>query len=245
MKTEFSKDQFETYYPNGVQNRYWNLARNRLIENALLKYVSKQCALMDIGCGRAITVDYLLKRGFDSYGVELAHTSPIAPMNDRAYFGINSSQLPEDLRQKITVISLLDVIEHIEYPVKFLKEQLRLFPQTRFFIITVPARQELWSNHDTDVNHFKRYSINDIRQLAVEIGCDLLHSQYFFHSLYPIAFIQARILGHRSKKRVVPKGDGFLAIHQRMADFLVLESNILPGFFYGTSLLGVLSVPVS
>ena len=70
--------------------------------------------------------------------------------------------LPEEERRGVTTLLVLDVIEHLEDPIAFLREVLSSFPDVSSLIVTVPAREELWSAFDDFYGHHRRYTLRDI-----------------------------------------------------------------------------------
>ena len=77
MDTEFNKEQFDSIYPQGIENHYWNNARNKLLKNILKKSGAVK-NILEVGCGKGIVTEYLLHNGFGINGVELAEV----PIND-------------------------------------------------------------------------------------------------------------------------------------------------------------------
>src|SRR5689334_7499866 len=68
-QTHYSESQHLANYSPGVENIYWHLARNRIVEAQIR--ASGGGRVLDIGCGRGILVDYLVTHGIDCFGVEL------------------------------------------------------------------------------------------------------------------------------------------------------------------------------
>jgi hypothetical protein len=64
----FDADKFREAYPDGIENNYWSVARNWIIEAAL----PDKAHILEIGCGRGVVVSYLLSRGGNAWGSELA-----------------------------------------------------------------------------------------------------------------------------------------------------------------------------
>lgn len=89
-------------------------------------------------------------------------------------------------------IILMDVLEHIEKPEELLKELLQLKAvnsETRF-IITVPAFQQLFSMHDKNLGHYRRYNLKQLEQLLSPLSLRMENSGYFFNSLLPVRYLQ-------------------------------------------------------
>jgi Methyltransferase domain len=89
-------------------------------------------------------------------------------------------------------IILMDVLEHIEKPEQLLKDLLSLKAvdnETRL-IITVPAFQQLFSIHDKNLGHYRRYNLKQLEQLLSPLSLRMENSGYFFNGLLPVRYLQ-------------------------------------------------------
>ena len=98
--------------------------------------------------------------------------TPAKSVYDRRWVSLtrtatDARQLEVAQRNEVRTILLLDVIEHLEDPVAFLAELRSHFPALRHLLLTVPARQELFSNYDEFNGHFRRYDPALLRELLV------------------------------------------------------------------------------
>lgn len=244
MRTEFQEQQFENIYPKGIEKHYWNNSRNIHIKNKLRKLGLKSEAILEIGCGRGVVVNYLRENLINCTGVELAE-NPIDDNCEHLLYGMNAFELPETFRKNITVILLLDVIEHIEAPINFLDQVKKAFPLVEYYLITVPARQEIWSNFDEFNNHFLRYNKKNIVEHTSILKGEIIYLSYLFRLLY----FPARILKYLGKDRETiikaPKSTISKVIHKVLTFWFVLENKfILPGV-PGTSLMTIIKTKPS
>ncbi|HEY8966974.1 MAG TPA: class I SAM-dependent methyltransferase, partial [Candidatus Methylacidiphilales bacterium] len=183
--TAFDRHQFDAIYPPGVEAHYWVRARNRLIGGFLAELgLPADEPILEIGCGRGIVVAYLAARGRHIEGVELAPVPPVPEAAARVRSGLGFEALPEADRARYRTLLLLDVIEHIGDRPRFLREILAAFPAARRIVVTVPARQEVWSNYDEFNGHFLRYDIPELERLAAASGLRCAGARYLFHALY-------------------------------------------------------------
>jgi hypothetical protein len=237
--TAFSHEQFAEAYPPGIENHFWNVARNAILLDeirAIEKTEGRPIGrMLEVGCGRGITVSYLRQAGYDCFGAELA---PIeVPEELRAYLHSDTDcmTLGENFRQSVELILLLDVIEHIEDPVGFMR-QLRLsYPRCQWLLVSVPARQELWSSWDDHYGHFRRYDPNMLRAEMTSAGIELISANYRFALLYIILRTFAFVGKSRSDSNQTPKSPMF---HRLIGEVLRRERWFLPSRVYGSSLIG-------
>lgn len=237
MSEHFAAEQYEEAYPEGIENDFWTLARNRIILGALREHYDPTKPVLDVGCGRGITVDFLRKRGLDVRGCELGSPKIPESLRDSVFTNTDALALPEGLRREIGSILLLDVIEHIADPAPFLRGLRAAFPALRLLVVTVPARTELWSNYDTHYGHHRRYDFGSMRALADSLPAAVLRMHYFFHGLYLPMFAQVKWNSQRKVKLEAPKN---LPMHRLLASLFYRESQILPGRLVGSSLLAAL-----
>jgi hypothetical protein len=192
--------------------------------------------VLDVGCGRGLTVDHLRKSGVDCHGVELADVQPLPGVRPFVHTSQEAFALPEELRRRVTVLLLLDVVEHLPAPEAFLAGCADHFPSLSRLIVTVPARPELWSNYDDFYGHVRRYDRGSLQALIRPLASRRAAAGYFFHVLYPVmraqlAVSSARPLAHQAPRWRWP--------HRLAAGLFDLEERLLPAGWYGTSLWGV------
>jgi SAM-dependent methyltransferase len=196
-------------------------------------------AVLDVGCGRGFTVGYLARHGVDCYGIEPAdYSPPSADAAGRVYYGLRLQDLPKDLRERVRVVLILDVLEHLAEPGKLLEEVRNALPGATQLLVTLPARQEIWSNYDVYYGHQRRYSIPKLAEMAGSCDLVLLSAGYFFHALYLPAWLMRQARIPRSTVIKVPK---CLFWHRLLANFFCWERKILPSAFWGTSLLATMT----
>jgi SAM-dependent methyltransferase len=244
MTTEFMDNQYELAYPDGIENHWWHLARNRIVLDEIKKFMTVGSAVLDVGCGRGITVKYLRQEGVDCKGVELASARALVGMDKHIHFAVNAVELPCDERSRYYIILLLDVIEHFADPVAFLQSLVSAFVRLSHVIITVPARSELWSNYDVFYGHHRRYTPEMIEDLAGELGWELVHQAYFFRPPYLPARALAALKKERKTKIDPPQGLTRI-VHRLISYGMILEQHVLPRRVPGTSVLACFRTPKS
>jgi len=200
------------------QNHPWEYARSKVVCSLLKNYLKKSPKeiAVDIGCGDV----FFLRRFADKYpeyelvAVDIAFDdeiiSALAAKNSKYNIRLfNSIQNVTDIRDA-SIIFLLDVIEHIEDDIAFLKDvvsQAYISPQT-VIIVTVPAFNSLYCDHDRWLGHFRRYSHTLLKQHAEKAGLSYLDGGYFFSSLLFPRFVQKIIEKIRKNQTTRNQGIG-------------------------------------
>jgi hypothetical protein len=236
--TAFNAEQFAHPYPDGIQHHYWTLARNALILRTLRKQMTGQGGMVcDVGCGRGITVEYLRRHGVDAFGADTGTPQPIVPdVAPHLYLGQDALTLPIDRRRQVRALLLLDVLEHIPTPAAFVASLAHAFDACRDIVITVPARQELWSNYDDYYGHFRRYDLSSVAELYPQDTLEMTASTYVFRLLYVPGFVLSATRVGRSIAIAAPS-PAARPVHRMLAKYFQMESAALPRWMAGTSLM--------
>lgn len=237
-KTNFTSEQFNAIYPKGIENHYWNKARNKIIHHFLKKHCGSNHNFLEIGCARGIVVQYLNRLNIKIIGAELGTVVPLKQLDKKLiYTETNANDLPEEIRNRIDYILLLDIIEHIKNPTEFIQEIMTNYPNLKGFIFTVPARQELFSNYDEFNNHYLRYDKQSLINVISDSGMIEYQMSYFFHSLYIPAFLSKWL----SKRNTTIKAPSKYTkhIHFLLCNIFFTEYKIFPSSWLGTSLIAL------
>jgi SAM-dependent methyltransferase len=246
VDTAFNQEQYDLTYSLGAERHFWNFARNRIIERNLRKTLpsatNETRVVLDVGCGPGIMVDHLRQRNINCHGVELGRPKVRPNLETYIQTGTAAIALPAALRERVSTVLLLDVIEHIEEPVGFIAELKTALPALEHLIVTVPARKELWSNYDEHFGHFRRYDLQTLRAFAHDANLNVLTCKYLFHSLYPAMWLASHRPKQRSLDMPVPSSGGNF-VHSLIGTAFNIEEQIpLLDHVVGTSALGVFSV---
>lgn len=237
LNTGYSADQYLEFYPPGIDDYFWHVARHRIVHRALRRALGAGAAdkrVLEIGCGRGIVVRYLRNHGVDCFGAELA---PVDVDPDLApYINANCDcfELPDEVRRRVGALMLLDVIEHLPEPVLFMRRLQEAFPAARALVVTVPARTELWSSYDTHYGHFRRYTIESVSAEVREAGFGAVEAGYFFHALYPVLFALAKSSGQRFTTMTAPSRKW---LHRFVGGCFFAENLVVPRRLWGSSII--------
>ena len=152
-----------------------------------------------------------------------------------------------DLPDRVAaVVTLLDVLEHLDDDEAALREMVRLVRPGGLVVITVPALRWLWSDWDVALHHRRRYHRADLLRLVRRSGAEVLHCSYVnTFALLPIALV-------RGWRRLRPPAPGAPRAEDRIppppVNRLLYQSFVRPACWSwfrppaGVSLLAVLRV---
>ena len=152
-------------------HHWWYRGRRRIIRSELDRLVLPAGAkVLDAGCGSGRTLVDLSRYG-EVFGIELdPHAAGVA--RDRGAGEVRIGRLEELPWDEDTfdLITCLDVIEHTADDGVTLRELRRVCAPGGWLLVTVPAYQALWSQHDEANHHYRRYSRGTLRAAALDAG---------------------------------------------------------------------------
>ncbi|WP_024510002.1 class I SAM-dependent methyltransferase [Bradyrhizobium sp. ARR65] len=232
--SEFSDIEFDEDFPPGYERHYWHRARTAIVKSYVHAFCGPLDTLLDIGAARGHYVSVLRKAGFDAYGCDLGDPWVHEEAKPFVFPKTDFADIDKELRDRVTTVLLLDVLEHIEHPATFIDAIFGALPALCSLIITVPARQELWSNYDEHYRHFLRYDVTELRKLALRTRLSIKSYRYFFHGLYVPALLMKKLGMKRETAFGAPKATW---LHGLLGAAFWIESQLLPKNIYGTSLI--------
>lgn len=191
--------QIDTYDPsffdqlrNVEEKHFWFRIRRKWIFDRIKKFVLPPAKILEIGCGTGNVSSFLARKGYQVTGCEY-YSEAI----NRAWPGFqiiqgDANNLPfED--NSFDVVGLFDVLEHFQDEVTLLQEAVRVVKDKGIVVITVPAREELWSWFDEISLHKRRYEKEGLRKIFMELHLNALITDYLFMSLYvPMKYMRSK-----------------------------------------------------
>lgn len=164
----------------------WETSRVEAIDNLVRRAGAGWQRLLDVGCGDGYLVQELSQRlGVEeAIGLDIHLTEEMASQlssGSRVRFVRSLKELEAGTAD---LILLLDVLEHVEDPRTLLEElaRERLAPGGTL-LITVPAFQSLFTQHDVALQHLRRYSREQLVSEVKSAGLGVVGSGYLFSSL--------------------------------------------------------------
>ena len=173
---------------------FWHRVRFRLVDQAATRRGAD--TVLDIGAGSGQLGDWFIAKGRPlNYLFE--ETSPVLDEALGSRFGDDHRS---DMAAKIpatTLVSMLDVLEHIEHDTDALATiNARMAPGGQL-LLTVPAFQWAFTSWDTALGHHRRYSRRQVGALAARAGFVVTSSAYIFPELLPLVGVRKLQRGER------------------------------------------------
>lgn len=153
---------------NEIETIHWWWEGRRELVKLLLKK-KRPLKILDIGCGTGETLNFLktLYPKAKLYGIDTSVTA-INFSKKRGHkniFKASAAKLPFK-NEFFDVVLFLDVLEHIKDDRSVVTEATRVLKNKGAIIITSPGLSFIWSAHDTQQGHKRRYTRREIRRLA-------------------------------------------------------------------------------
>jgi ubiquinone/menaquinone biosynthesis C-methylase UbiE len=183
------------YFHEIEKIHWWWEGRRQILRQSIERKPEQK--ILDIGCGTGETLTFLenyLERP-DLYGVDNlpAAIDFAKKRGHKNILKVDAQKLPfKD--NTFDYVLFLDVIEHIKDDVAILSEAKRVLKKGGRIIITTPALQFIWSDHDTEQGHYRRYTRRRMRDLGKKTRLAIDQMSYFNFFLSP-GIIFLRLLG--------------------------------------------------
>lgn len=192
----------------------WEIARARVIRFFLKKYKKKISHIADIGSGDGYILQTLVhhKMAGNYSAIDTAYTTAIIEQL-KSSFEKNAIHFFCDVEQAgnkgiiSDCILLTDVLEHCANDSKVLHSIIdeNILTNNGLLLVTVPAYQQLFSQHDHLLQHYRRYSRKQIIKICQLQKLKVEASGYFFFSLLPARLFQLLLQKtgmHNTKKSI-------------------------------------------
>jgi len=199
-----------------IEMSYWWFVGRRYLLDQLLAAISEKSGarlrMLDIGCGTGGILALSASR-VTAYGVDVS----AAALNFSKARGLDRL-VQCDINQTLpfkndtfSVVTCLDVLEHLAAEHDFLRELGRICKPGGTAIFTIPAFDFLWSDHDTAVHHLRRYTRHTALKRFEGKAWELVKASYFNTVLF-FPILAVRKFKNIIKKRQAPCSDFFIPL---------------------------------
>ncbi len=184
-------DQFKIH-AEVEDDHWWFQSRREILIDQINKFQPDAKRVAEIGCGTGGNLRALSQKGFEVIGSDI---NPLATKlaRERVTGEIYTGDYKETFKKywdKIDVVILADVLEHIKDDRQFIQDLVENMCQGSILIITVPANPLLWSEHDLILGHFRRYTAGQLGVLLGGLGdMECKFQSYFNCLLFPLIFL--------------------------------------------------------
>lgn len=176
MELEYGKE-----YRNLYERHWWWRSREEAVADLLRSSLrGDRRNILDIGCGDALFFDRLAEFGeVEGLETDSRLIDPANPHLSKIYVQPFDPNFQPGKRYGC--ILMLDVLEHLDNPEQALGRVYELLESGGIFLLTVPAFQFLWTNHDVINHHRIRYRKKTLLPLLREAGFSISLARYWYH----------------------------------------------------------------
>lgn len=217
-------------YPELERRHFWWATRRKFVGTMYRRWFpSGSPRVLDVGCGSGVTAETIAQEGADVVGVDLE--IPISESNAKTVQMVSGDylELSPGLGE-FDLVMALDVVEHFEDEGRILNALAANTRPGGKILVTVPGYQWLWSSHDTQNDHYRRYTRRQLAEAFESCGVRVDRVGYLFFGLI---VPKALLTGYeRIRSRSAPSGTG-----------VVGAMNTLAGMYFGLELWCALRLP--
>ena len=233
------QEEYGQAYEQLYEHHWWWRSREALLLDVLDGLpLPSSVEVLDVGCGNGLFFPRLQRFG-PVRGIEVDERllDPAGTFRSRIFTKPLGAGEYDGWR--FGLITALDVLEHIEDDRAAARALGDMLEPGGHLVVTVPAFMSLWDTHDEINQHYRRYSMSELRSLLEPVGT-ILQLRYWFHSLYVVKRAVAMLNRHRAttitQHRVPPTPLNALA-----AGFFRMEARMLAPLAlpFGTSVVAV------
>lgn len=209
----------------------------------------KKTKVIDFGCGCGLMLNALSKYG-EVFGADFSEQ---ALEYCRTRFSGSLQQLdlslPASHNENFDVGIALDILEHIAADKTAAENILGFLSPGGKCVITVPANQWMWSAHDENCMHIRRYNKSSLQELLSNAGFKIEYISYYNCLLFlPAAavrvFSQLLHLDHNSAIENEFKDNIFNKVLYRIFSLEKKWICSYRHFPFGVSLIALVSKPI-
>ncbi len=162
-----------------AESSWWYRARSNVVTRVMAKYSrSRNETILDLGAGYGGMGAILQHYGT----VDAFEPDPEARqlLFQRGYRNVLSHTEVNTLpHNTYGLVAIFDVLEHTPDDAAFLTTLFDVLTTDGKIIITVPAFQFLWSEHDVLHHHYRRYSKKSLRTVLEKCGYQVTFMSYW------------------------------------------------------------------
>jgi SAM-dependent methyltransferase len=190
-----------------LEEDHWWFIGKRLLLHALLFEWHPAGRILDLGCGMgAILREFQASAAcfgtdISPYALRVCRSKGVAAVVQADLLA------PPFCAGSFDLVVAIDVIEHLDDDVAFLRAAHELLAPGGRLVIVAPAFQLLWSQHDVAFQHRRRYTARSLRAAMERAELDVERVSYLHTLVFPVALVW-RLASYRlGIGRFAPKTD--------------------------------------
>ena len=228
------------------RDHWWFVGRRDILRTVLARHLPPRASrrILDVGCGTGGMLPMLAEfgtvEGLEGEPTAVEHCQSAYPS-----FSVRLGDVPADVPTDgtVDVATAFDVIEHLEDDVGALSAMRSAVRRGGTVVVTVPALQWLWSDHDRANGHWRRYSRSDLETAIRSAELELVHLSYFNTLLLPIV-AASRLIERLRGAQAAPESDFSMprrSVNRALTRTFRLERSVAAraGWPIGVSLVAV------
>ena len=169
-------------------DHFWMQWRHRVLLRAIKRAGTSLRRALEIGCGNGVARDMLEHDlGIPVDGCDLNRTAlEMAKPGKGKLFIYNILDQEPSLLGRYDAVFLLDVLEHIDDDLAFLRAALRHLRAGGLVVVNVPASMLFFSDYDRVAGHLRRYTAAGLATLLRQSGTEGETIQRWGLSMVPL-----------------------------------------------------------
>ena len=170
---------------------WWYRARADLLRTTLEPYLGQPRRLLDVGSADAPSVPWMRAPASVQLDVD--------PRGLTAGTGVCGSAVRLPFRDAtFEVVGAFDVVEHCDPEAQAMHELARVLVPGGRLLMSVPAYQWAWTDHDVLAGHHRRYTRRRLLAAVEGAGFDVLRCTHVFAGVFP--FFAAERLARKVRR---------------------------------------------
>jgi len=169
---------------------WWFLARRQILRRLIRRVLppDRGTTILDVGCGTGANLA-ALSAEYRCLGIDTSAEAIDLAKGRFPQVEFIQGMAPGDLGARIceaNLVMMTDVLEHVGDDFALLGDLLAATEPGTYFLLTVPADESLWSQHDESFGHYRRYTAQRLHRLWVGLPVRTLMISHFNSRLYPL-----------------------------------------------------------
>lgn len=174
-----------------IELEHWWFAARRRILHRLVREVlpaTPENTILDVGCGTGGNTAFFVDRSYNCTGIDASADAiqlAKARYPDLHFVNGRAPHDVEPLAHETKLFLLADMLEHVPDDFDMLWQLMAVAGPGAYFLLTVPAAPWLWSPHDENHGHYRRYDRRRLESLWQDLPATTLLVSHFNTRLYP------------------------------------------------------------